>query len=575
MSLQMFLNNFALLADAPNGVAKLRELILHLAVHGQLHTQNRDDTSPSALIRQIQLHKARLIKDKQIRNSKPLPTIESNEILFNIPKTWQWVRLGEIGDWGAGATPDRKNPKYYVGNIRWFKSGELNDGYIYESEETITDLALKTCSLRLNKPGDVLIAMYGATIGKLAILKTEATTNQAVCACTCFDGFYNQFLFTLLRAYKTQFTGRGAGGAQPNISREKIIHTVVPLPPLEEQKRIVAKVDELMRLCDELEARQQAKRKSRVRLNNASLAPLNKVASLTCEEFKQATTRLVYNFDSLYDSTDTVAELRSTILQLAADGKLVPQDRNDEPASVLLANIHTLKEEIVQTRRIKAGTRLADITTGATLPPLPVGWQWTTLDDVLISLRNGISVPPQNFGNTKLLRISALRPNLVNINEFRYLLESPESYEEFKVDTGDLLFTRYSGNRDFVGICGVVPQHDEPLIHPDKLIRGRLIPGGLCPEFISIVMNTGVSRSFVEARLKTTAGQVGVAGRELKMTPIPVAPLEEQKRIVAKVNQLMGLCDELESKLRKAEADSEKLMNAAVQHVLRTVTGCG
>src|SRR5437763_10000832 len=157
MSLQTFFDNFALLADAPNRVARLRELILELAVQGQLGTQNPNDEPASDLFRKIQLHKTRLIKNKQIRKSKPLPAIQSSETLFDIPQSWQWIRLGDIGDWGAGATPDRKSSKYYGGKIRWFKSGELNDGYIRESEETITDLALKECSLRMNQPDDVLI----------------------------------------------------------------------------------------------------------------------------------------------------------------------------------------------------------------------------------------------------------------------------------------------------------------------------------------------------------------------------------------------------------------------------------
>lgn len=271
MSLKAFFDNFTLLTYAPNGVVKLRDLILQLAVQGKLNTSDPNDEESSASIRKIQLHRARLIEERKIRTSKPLPKIESSEFLFAIPQNWQWVRLGDVGDWGAGATPDRKNSEYYGGKIRWFKSGELNDGYISESEEMITELALKECSLRLNQPGDVLIAMYGATIGKLAILETEATTNQAVCACTCFEGLYNRFLFVLLRAYKSHFTGRGAGGAQPNISREKIIHTVAPLPPLEEQERIVAKVDQLISLCDELETKLRQAEAETEKLMNAAV----------------------------------------------------------------------------------------------------------------------------------------------------------------------------------------------------------------------------------------------------------------------------------------------------------------
>ena len=246
-------DSFDLLCSTPENVAALRKAVLQLAVQGKLVPQDPDDEPAGVLLERIEAEKQRLVEEAKIRKSKPLPMIKEDEMLFALPKHWEWIRLGQIGDWGAGATPLRSNSDFYGGSILWFKSGELNDGYIFDSEEKITELALQKSSLRISKPGDVLIAMYGATIGKLAILEAEATTNQAVCACTCFAGFYNRFLFLVLNAYKNHFTNQGAGGAQPNISREKIIHTVAPLPPLNEQKRIVAKVDELMGLVDGLE----------------------------------------------------------------------------------------------------------------------------------------------------------------------------------------------------------------------------------------------------------------------------------------------------------------------------------
>jgi len=239
MNHETFFENFELLIDAPNSVEELRELILQLAVKGKLVPQDPNEETASVLLEKIIADKKRLIKEKKFKKSQTLPEIKKDEIPFDIPKTWKWIRLNDVGDWGAGSTPDRKKSDYYEGSILWFKSGELNNGYINDSKEKITDSALNDCSLRLNKPGDVLIAMYGATIGKVAILEVEATTNQAVCACTCFLGIYNCYLFYLLKAYRRNFSNQGAGGAQPNISRHKIIHTVAPLPPYEEQQRIV------------------------------------------------------------------------------------------------------------------------------------------------------------------------------------------------------------------------------------------------------------------------------------------------------------------------------------------------
>ena len=185
----------------PYGIQKLRELILELAVRGRLAPQDPNDEPASVLLEKIAEEKARLVKEGQIRSQKKLPEISEEEKPFKLPEGWEWVYLNDIGDWGAGATPNRRNTKYYGGEIPWFKSGELVEDFISESEEHVTDLALKECSLRYNKPGDVLIAMYGATIGKTSILSVPGTTNQAVCACTPFTGVFNRYLLSLLKAY--------------------------------------------------------------------------------------------------------------------------------------------------------------------------------------------------------------------------------------------------------------------------------------------------------------------------------------------------------------------------------------
>lgn len=168
----------------------------------------------------------------------------TEQIPFEIPSSWTWTRMGQIGDWGAGSTPQRSNPNYYNGDILWLKTGELNNNIVYDTEEKITQRAFHDCSLRINKIGDVLIAMYGATIGKLAIVGKELTTNQACCGCTPYF-IYNWFLFYFLMASRDTFIKKGEGGAQPNISRVKLVEHLIPLPPLNEQKRIVERIETL------------------------------------------------------------------------------------------------------------------------------------------------------------------------------------------------------------------------------------------------------------------------------------------------------------------------------------------
>nr|MDE5770125.1 restriction endonuclease subunit S [Ruminococcus sp.] len=201
------------------------------------------------LLERIKAEKQELIRQGKIKKDKCKDIIKKEEVPFEIPDSWEWCRLGFIGDWGSGATPSRTNKEYYNGDIPWLKTGDLNNGMIVDIPEKITELALEKTSIRLNPIGSVLIAMYGATIGKLGILTIPATTNQACCACLPII-IDNKYLFYFLMANKDNFTKRAEGGAQPNISKEKIISTLFPVPPLAEQKRIVEKIEELMKYCD-------------------------------------------------------------------------------------------------------------------------------------------------------------------------------------------------------------------------------------------------------------------------------------------------------------------------------------
>ena len=243
----------------------LKKSILQEAVQGKLVPQDPSDEPAEALLERIRVEKQRLIKEGKIKKDKhesvifrrdnshyeKLDGVErciDDELPFEIPESWAWVRLGNIGDWGSGATPSRTHPEYYDGSIPWLKTGDLTDSYITDIPEGISQLALEKTSVRLNESGSVLMAMYGATIGKLGILTYSATTNQACCACKPVYGVETLFLFYFLMSQRTAFIKRGEGGAQPNISKEKIVTTLMPLPPLAEQHRIVQRIEELLPL---------------------------------------------------------------------------------------------------------------------------------------------------------------------------------------------------------------------------------------------------------------------------------------------------------------------------------------
>jgi len=272
--LQTLFQKFDQFADAPNAVAKMRELVLELAVQGKLVEQVPSDEPANRLLERIRKKKDRLITERAIRRQDTDP-IGEDKTPFSIPESWVWTRLGEIGDWGSGSTPARGNHDLYGSGITWLKSGELNDNQaLAGSEETVTELALKTGSFRRNQPGDVLFAMYGATIGKAAILVEPAVTNQAVCGCTPFEGVSNRYLFNYLISQRAAFHEASEGGAQPNLSKVKIVAYPFPLPPLAEQLRIVAKVDQLMALVDQLETQLAASRTTAANLLEALVAEL-------------------------------------------------------------------------------------------------------------------------------------------------------------------------------------------------------------------------------------------------------------------------------------------------------------
>ena len=238
-------------------IAQAKKKILDLAIHGKLVAQDPDDEPASELLKRIKAEKEEHIKEGKIKKSKKTKTTsdtpKSENPPFEIPSSWEWTTLGEIGVWQAGGTPNRMNMAYYGGTIPWLKTGDLNDGLITDIPEFITEEAVANSSAKLNPAGSVLIAMYGATIGKLGILSYPATTNQACCACIEYGVVEQLFLFYFLLSQRTAFIEKGGGGAQPNISKEIIVHTSFPLPPLAEQKRIVKKIEELFGVLDTIQ----------------------------------------------------------------------------------------------------------------------------------------------------------------------------------------------------------------------------------------------------------------------------------------------------------------------------------
>ena len=489
---------------------QLKNSILQMAVQGKLVPQDPNDEPASVLLARIRAEKEQLIKEGKIKKEKnpsiifrgadnlPYEKIGKNEpvciadeVPFEIPDTWEWVRLGSIGDWGSGATPSRSIPEYYGGDIPWLKTGDLNDGYIEYIPENISRFALEKTSVRLNPAGSVLIAMYGATIGKLGILTFPATTNQACCACLPIE-ICNEYLFYFLMSQKVAFVKQSEGGAQPNISKKKIVATLMPLPSLAEQYRIVAKIKEVLQYIE------------RYGEACSTVNSLNKA------------------FPDL---------LKKSILQEAVQGKLVPQDPADEPASILLERIRAEKEQLIKAGKIKRDKHESVIfrrdnshyekldgierCIDDELPfEIPESWEWCRIG-TLFSLQAG-----KNISSAAIKEI-----------EFAGSVKC------------------YGGN----GVRGYVSEANH---HGDYPIIGR--QGALCGNInratgdfyatehavcVDTFGGTDISWAclFLEAlnlnQYATATAQPGLAVANINMVWIPLPPLNEQLRIVAKVDE--------------------------------------
>ena len=439
------------------------------------------------------------------------PVCIADEVPFEIPESWEWVRLGSIGDWGSGATPSRSVPEYYGGDIPWLKTGDLNDSYIKYIPENISELALEKTSVRLNPTGSVLIAMYGATIGKVGILTFPATTNQACCACLPIE-IFNEYLFYFLMSQKVAFVKQGEGGAQPNISKEKIVATLMPLPPLAEQYRIVAKIKELFPLVKKY------------------------------KETYSAVSSLNNSFPDL---------LKKSILQEAVQGKLVPQDSSDEPASVLLERIRAEKERLIQEGKIKRDKHESviyrrdnshyekrgsdEVCIDDEIPfVLPNGWCWSRFSSICYKLTDGSHNPPPK--TAKGFRVISAR----NIKNGKILFTDEDRLCDQKgfdkenprtqITKGDVILGIIGGSIGNTAIYG----YNEPVIAQRSIaIFGSLINN----RYLKLLLDSPLFQQQFNSKSNGTA-QGGIYLGELANMLVPLPPYNEQNRILASVSFL-------------------------------------
>jgi type I restriction enzyme S subunit len=564
VTLNDLLEEFNVVIDSAEGLSELRSLILGLAVRGKLVPQDPNDEPASKLLKKIEAEKQRLYKLGEIRKPKKLPLVEEAEYFSNTPNNWFWTRLGEVGDWGAGATPSRGNSEYYGGDIPWLKTGELNDSFISGAEEFITLKGFNNSSVRLCKPGDVLIAMYGATIGKLGILEIEATTNQACCACTVFKGFYNIYLFYYLLAMREDFRNQGAGGAQPNFSKTKIEHTVLPLPPIEEQHCIVAKIEALFAEVDELEAQLEQQTKLDEKLQLAVNAEVQQAPDT--EVSKAAWNIITSSFDSLYHTPKSIDNLKKNILNEAVRGRLVPQDPNESIFGVT-SEIDMFRNKLCDEGERRVKKKRIPVTNDEVPWEVPKKWNWLRFSDFILFIDYRGKTPKKVDSGIPLITAKNIRNGHINKNPREFIEES--EYEKWMTRgipvKGDLLFTTEAP----LGNIAVI-NFEYKFALAQRSICFRLLSNKLDPYFIMYLMMSDIFMKYLVSH-STGMTAKGIKASKLKTLPFPLPPVEEQYRIVRRIEEIFAICDAYKTKLEQREKVNKRLVKGLVQEVLEGV----
>ncbi len=370
---------------APDGIKKLRELILTLAMQGKLVPQDPNDPPASELLKDIETEKNRLAKDGKIKAPKPLPEITSSDAPYALPQDWQWVRLGSLGNVfnGNSINASEKEAKYAgAKGLPYIATKDVGYGFDPLDYENGICIPVDEDKFRVAQEGAVLICAEGGSAGKkCGLTDRDICFGNKLFANELYGQIPSRFILYayLSPVFRASFAA-AMTGIIGGVSIAKFVEIPIPLPPLDEQHRIVAKIDHLMARCNVLEKLRAAQQEKRLTVHAAAIQQLLNIAA--ADEHRRAQAFLTEHFSELYTVKENVTELRKAILQLAVMGKLVPQDPNDPPASELLKEIEAEKKRLVKEGKIKAPKPLPEIKPEEAPYELPEGWEWVRLGNV-------------------------------------------------------------------------------------------------------------------------------------------------------------------------------------------------
>lgn len=558
MKLEAFFNNFDQLADTPNAVSNMRELILQLAAHGNLVEQSGDDEPASALVGRIEKHIKELRSRKEFRGS-PVEPLDREE-LPEIPSSWEWVRLGNVVDYGSSDKAESAD----ISEDAWLLDLEdiEKDTSRLLQRKSFRDSPSKSTKTSF-AAGDVLYGKLRPYLNKVIVADAPGYCTTEIIPIRAFGYIDPAYLcYALKRPEFIVFANSKSYGMNlPRLGTEDARSAPFPLPPLAEQRRIVAKVNELMALCDRL-AMQQQERETR----HAALAR----ASLSRFADAPIPANLPFLFHPSYPITP--ADLRRSILTLAVQGILVPQDPNDEPAEEVLARIAATKLRLQKTGEI-GKEKPVELLQPDSLPfEAPESWRWAKLTELTELITKGSSpkwqgiayvpesegilfITSENVGNYVLRKLDDLKYVSKGFNEIE-----PRSI----LKRGDILMNLVGAS---IGRTAVYDLHDGANINQAvALIRLVRETDGVCPRFLLHYLNSPSAIDYMLSSRVVNA-QPNISLTDAREFAVPIPPLAEQRRIVAKVEQLMALVDKLEIDILNAKSTSARLLEALISEL--------
>jgi type I restriction enzyme, S subunit len=568
MNPERLTQHFEKIAEAPDAVPRLRRFILDLAVRGKLIEQDPKDEPASNLIDHIEKESARLVVQGQMKNKEQLEPIRKEEVPFALPPGWGVARMGHLAiKLGAGSTPLGGKSVYQSKGIPFLRSQNVhNDGLKLE------DVALIPKSIHLRMSGthlqedDLLLNITGASIGRCALLPrsfSEGNVSQHVAIIRLVEPKIREFVHLSLisPAYQKLITDVQVGVSREGLSMQRLKLFPMLLPPLGEQHRIVAKVDELMVLCDELEAAQQKRERRRDRLVAATLHGLNNGTS--GEDLRQNARFFFNHLPRITTRPEHIQQLRQTILNLAVRGKLVAQDPEDEPVSELLSRLKSEREMLLGQSKSKKLEKHSPPNGDEKPFEVPRTWRWVSVVEVADSRLGKMLDKAKNRGTLRrYLRNVNVRWFSFDLSDLLEMKFEDHELAEFELRSGDVLICE--GGEP--GRSAVWDEHESDIYFQKAIHRVRFF-GSIVPIYFVFALRHDAASGRLEQYF-TGVGIKHFTGQGLARYTFPLPPIREQQRIVAKVGELMVLCDELEVELTTSASTRSKLLEAVLHEAL-------